>query len=168
MQVCTVVGFPHGNTTTEAKAFEAACAADAGATEIDMVISIGDLKAGNLDVVSRDVAAVVEAASERAAIVKAILETGFLSREEIVSACRLAVRAGAKYVKTSTGFGPKGAEPEVVQLMRRTVGADVGVKASGGIRTLAAARRMLESGASRLGSSSSVAILDELLSELSR
>lgn len=168
VRLCTVAGFPHGNTTAEAKAFEAARAADAGATEIDMVISIGDLKSGNLEAVSRDVAAVVEAAHERAAIVKAILETGYLSEEEIVSGCELAVRAGASYVKTSTGFGPAGADPETVRLMRRTVGPAVGVKASGGIRTLSAARRMLESGASRLGSSSSVAILHELLDELSR
>lgn len=168
VQVCAVVGFPHGNTTTRTKTFEAAEAADAGAAELDMVISIGDLKARNLKVVSRDVAAVVEAAHERAAIVKAILETGFLSREEIELACRLVVSAGASFVKTSTGFGPDGADPETVQLMRRTVGPNVGVKASGGIRTLSAARRMLAAGASRLGSSSSVAILEELLHEQSR
>lgn len=168
VRVCAVVGFPHGNTTTEAKTFETAQAADAGTTEIDMVISIGDLKSGNLEVVSRDIAAVVEAAHERGTIVKAILETGFLSREEIVLACRLAVSAGASFVKTSTGFGPEGADPEIVQLMRRTVGPNVGVKASGGIRTLSAARLMLASGASRLGSSSSVAILNELLDEQSR
>lgn len=166
VRVCTVVGFPHGNTTGEGKAFETTHAIASGASEIDMVISIGDLKDGNEYAVERDIAAVVEAAHSRQAIVKVILETAYLDKDEIVVGCRLAVRAGADFVKTSTGFGPGGADAEVVRLMRETVGEQVGVKAAGGIKTLADAQTMLNAGASRLGCSSSVQIMEELKSEL--
>ncbi len=166
VRVCTVVGFPHGNTTGEGKAFETTHAIGSGASEIDMVISIGDLKDGNEYAVERDIAAVVEAAHSRQAIVKVILETAYLDKDEIVVGCRLAVRAGADFVKTSTGFGPGGADAEVVRLMRATVGEQVGVKAAGGIKTLADAQTMLNAGASRLGCSSSVQIMEELRCEL--
>ena len=163
--VCTVVGFPHGNATSEGKAYEAAHAIANGASEIDMVISIGDLKDGNDSAVEHDISAVVEAAHSRQAIVKVILETAYLDNDEIVSSCRLAVNAGADFVKTSTGFGPGGADAEVVRLMRETVGKQVGVKAAGGIKTLADSRMMLNAGATRLGCSSSVEIMEELRRE---
>lgn len=166
VHVCTVVGFPHGNTTSDGKAFETTHAIDNGASEIDMVISIGDLKDGNESAVEHDIAAVVVAAHSRQAIVKVILETAYLDEDEIVVGCRLAVRAGADFVKTSTGFGPGGADASVVRLMRETVGEQVGVKAAGGIKTLADARTMLSAGASRLGCSSSMEIIEELRSEL--
>ena len=165
VQVCTVVGFPHGNTTSEGKAFEAAQAIANGASEIDMVISIGDLKDGKESDVEHDISAVVDAAHSHEAIVKVILETAFLNNDEIVSGCRLAVNAGADFVKTSTGFGPGGADVEVVRLMRETVGEHVGVKAAGGIKTLADSRMMIKAGATRLGCSSSVEILEELRRE---
>lgn len=165
--VCTVIGFPNGYNTTAVKAFEAADAIEAGATEIDMVASIGDLKAGNREYLEKDIAEVVQATRAGGGLVKVILETAVLTTNEIVLGCELAVDAGAQYVKTSTGFGPGGADPESVALIRRTVGPGVGVKAAGGVRTLADARRMLDAGASRLGSSSSVEILRELLEELS-
>ncbi len=166
VHVCTVVGFPHGNTTSEGKAFETTHAIDNGASEIDMVISIGDLKGGNESAVEHDIAAVVGAAHSRQAIVKVILETAYLDEKEIVFGCERAVLAGADFVKTSTGFGPGGADASVVRLMRETVGEQVGVKAAGGIKTLADARTMLSAGASRLGCSSSVEIMEELRSEL--
>jgi len=158
VKVCTVVGFPLGATTKETKAFETRQAVENGATEIDMVLNIGALKSGDQLAVKEDIEAVVEAAGGH--IVKVILETGLLSDEEIVQASRLAKEAGAHFIKTSTGFGPGGATVEHVQLMRKTVGGALGVKASGGIRDWATAKQMIEAGANRIGASASVAIVN--------
>jgi deoxyribose-phosphate aldolase len=152
-----VVGFPLGAATTGAKVFEARESIRAGAAEIDMVINIGQLKAKNYAYVECDIREVVQAAKPRP--VKVILETGALTRDEKVIGCALAKAAGAAFVKTSTGFGPGGATAEDVALMRGIVGEDVGVKASGGVRTTDDARRMVEAGANRLGASASVAIV---------
>ena len=152
-----VVGFPLGAAATGAKVFEAREAIRAGAAEIDMVINIGQLKAKNYGYVECDIREVVQAARPRP--VKVILETGALTRDEKVIGCALAKAAGAAFVKTSTGFGPGGATVEDVALMREIVGEDVGVKASGGVRTAADARRLVEAGANRLGASASVAIV---------
>lgn len=160
VKVACVVGFPLGAMATGAKAFEAGQAVADGADELDMVLNLGALKAGDAEAVERDIRAVVEAAQGRA--VKVILETGLLDEAQKVLACQLSQRAGAAFVKTSTGFAAgSAATVEDVALMRRTVGPDMGVKASGGIRTRADARRMLASGASRLGTSSGVAIVAE-------
>jgi deoxyribose-phosphate aldolase len=159
--VCTVIGFPLGATTTKAKVFEAAQAAANGARELDMVIPIGRLKAGELREVAEDIAAVVEAGHAAGALVKVIIETSLLSDEEKVAACLLAARAGADFVKTSTGFAGGGATAADVALMRRTVGPEVGVKASGGVRTLADAQAMVAAGADRIGASAGVAIVRE-------
>jgi deoxyribose-phosphate aldolase len=161
--VCTVVGFPLGAGTSTAKAFEAHEAVQNGAGEIDMVLNVGALRDKKFDLVRDDIRAVVEAS--RPAPVKVILETCFLTDEEIVSGCNLAVEAGAKFVKTSTGFGAFGAFPAHVRLMRQTVGPGIGVKASGGIQHLQDARAMIEAGASRLGLSASVAIVEKLALE---
>lgn len=152
-----VVGFPLGAATTSAKVFETREAIRAGAAEIDMVIHIGQLKAKNYAYVECDIREVVQAAKPRP--VKVILETGALTRDEKVIGCALAKAAGAAFVKTSTGFGPGGATAEDIALMRAVVGEDVGVKASGGVRTTADAQRMVEAGANRLGASASVAIV---------
>jgi len=161
--VCAVVGFPLGAGTSIAKAFEAREAVKNGAAEIDMTIHIGALREKKRAAVRDDIRAVVDASAP--ALVKVILETCFLTDEEIVAGCMLAVEAGARYVKTSTGFAPAGASPTQVRLMRRTVGADIGVKASGGIRNLRDVRRLIQAGASRLGLSASVAIVEELALE---
>jgi deoxyribose-phosphate aldolase len=158
--VCTVVGFPLGAGTGSAKAFEAEDAVRNGAAEIDMVINVGALRDKRLDFVREDIRAVVEAS--RPALVKVILETGYLTDEEIVSGCRLAVEAGAKFVKTSTGFGAFGAFPAHVRLMRQTVGPEIGVKASGGIRNFKDVWRLIQAGASRLGLSASVGVVEGL------
>jgi len=158
--VCSVVGFPFGAHLATTKAHEAEESVKGGATEIDMVIRIGALKEGDDQAVLDDIRAVVEAADGRA--VKVILETCYLAEEEKVRACILAMEGGASFVKTSTGYGPAGATVEDVALMRRTVGENFGVKAAGGIRTLADALRMIQAGANRLGTSGSVAILKEL------
>ena len=152
-----VVGFPLGATTPSAKAFEARDALRNGAQEIDMVLNIGALKNGDYALVLEDIQAVVGASAPKA--VKVILETGFLDRDQKVIACSLAKNAGAAFVKTSTGFGPGGATVEDIQLMRAIVGPDMGVKASGGVRTEEDARRMVEAGATRLGASASVEIV---------
>lgn len=159
--VAAVVGFPLGAMATAVKAAEAAQAVADGAGEIDMVLQIGRLKAGDDDFVRRDIEAVVAAArrGDRRALTKVIIETCFLTDEEKVRACRIAVAAGADFVKTSTGFGSAGATLEDVRLMRAAVPAHVGVKAAGGIRTAAVARAMLEAGATRIGTSSGVAIV---------
>jgi deoxyribose-phosphate aldolase len=157
VKICCVVGFPLGATTTTVKVFEAAEAVREGAAEIDMVIHIGALKGRNEDYVSKDISAVVSAAEGRP--VKVIIETGLLSDEEKVVACRLAIKAGAKFVKTSTGFGPGGATVADIQLMRETIGPEPGVKASGGVRSADAAREMIEAGATRIGTSSGVLIV---------
>ncbi len=158
VRICTVIGFPLGANAAIVKAHEAERAVEAGADELDMVLAIGKLLDGELDHVERDIAGVVAAAQGRT--VKVILETALLDRAQIQLACERAVLAGAGFVKTSTGFGPGGATVEVVRWMREIVGPEVGVKASGGIRDAASARAMIEAGASRLGTSASLAILD--------
>lgn len=158
--VCTVVGFPLGAGTPTAKACEAREAVANGAGEIDMVIQVGALREKRHDFVRDDIRAVVEASGP--ALVKVILETCFLTDEEIVAGCGLAVEAGAKFVKTSTGFGAFGAFPQHVRLMRQAVGPDIGVKASGGIRNFKDAWRLIRAGASRLGVSASLAIVEGL------
>lgn len=157
--VCTVLGFPLGATTTATKVAEAHDAAANGATELDMVINIGALRSGDLGTVANDIAAVVEAGHEHGAVVKVILETVFLTDEEKVEAARLARAAGADFVKTSTGFGGGGATTHDVALLRETVGPDMGVKASGGIRTRQDAQSMIAAGATRLGASAGVSIV---------
>lgn len=159
VKVCTVIGFPLGASTSEVKAFEAGDAIAKGATEVDMVINIGALKDGNDELVERDIRAVVEAAAGKA-LVKVIIETCLLTDEEKVRACELSVKAGADFVKTSTGFSTGGATPEDVALMRKTVGDKVGVKASGGVRSREDMERMIEAGATRIGASSGVKIME--------
>ncbi|MFD2369727.1 deoxyribose-phosphate aldolase [Brevibacillus sp. GCM10020057] len=157
VKVCTVIGFPLGANTPEVKAAETRDAIANGATEVDMVLNIGALKSGDLETVKRDVAAVKEAAGS--VLLKVILETGLLTDEEKEIACKLCVEAGADYVKTSTGFGPGGATVEDIALMRKTVGPDIGVKASGGVRDAEAAAAMISAGATRIGTSSGVSIV---------
>jgi deoxyribose-phosphate aldolase len=156
--VCTVVGFPLGANATNIKAEEGALAIAEGADELDMVINVGWLLEGDDDAVREDVSAVVRVAAGRT--VKVILETALLSLDQVRHASELAVAGGASFVKTSTGFGPGGATVEAVAAMRGVVGPSIGVKASGGIRDAASARAMLEAGASRLGMSASLTILD--------
>lgn len=160
VKLCTVVGFPLGQMTSEAKAFETSEAVFQGADEIDMVINVGRVKDGDLDYVREDIQAVVSAAQGR--LTKVILETSLLTKEEIQAVSRLAKAAGADFVKTSTGFSTAGAKVEDVRLMRESVGSGMGVKASGGIRTLKDALAMIEAGATRLGVSASIDILEEL------
>jgi deoxyribose-phosphate aldolase len=157
VNVCTVIGFPLGASASEVKAFEVKKAIEDGATEVDMVLNVGALKAGELEIVTNDMVQVVEAAKGKA-LVKVILETCLLTPEEIVTACKCAVKAGADYVKTSTGFSTGGATVEAVKLMAETVGPNIGVKASGGVRSLEDAEAMIANGATRLGSSAGVAI----------
>lgn len=157
VKVCTVVGFPLGATTPAVKAFETREAIAHGAQEIDMVINVGALKSGKLDAVEADIRAVVDAAAP--VPVKVILETALLTDDEKVAACKAAKAAGAAFVKTSTGFSKGGATVEDVRLMRETVGPEMGVKASGGVRDRATAIAMIEAGANRLGASASVAIV---------
>ncbi len=162
VKVAAVVGFPHGNARANVKAFEAWQAIADGADEIDMVMQVGRLRAGERDAVADDIAAVVKAADDAtdgAAVVKVILETALLRDDEKRAACTLAMEAGAHFVKTSTGFSGGGATAEDVRLMRSVVGDRLGVKASGGIRTAADARAMIAAGANRLGCSASVAIV---------
>lgn len=159
VKVCTVIGFPLGATTSETKAFETKKAIEDGAEEMDMVINIGALKSGDIEAVEADIRAVVEAAQGK--LVKVIIETCLLTNEEKELACRLAVKAGAHFVKTSTGFSTGGATIEDVKLMRQTVGDKAGVKASGGIHTKAEAEAMIEAGATRIGASSGVKIVSE-------
>ncbi len=157
VKVCTVIGFPLGATTPTTKAIETRDAIANGAREIDMVINVGALKSGDDQLVLRDIEAVVAAARGQA-LVKVILDTALLTKEEIVKACLLAKRAGADFVKTSTGFGGGGATVEDIALMRQTVGEGMGVKASGGIRDRKSAEALVAAGASRIGASASVAI----------
>lgn len=164
VKVCTVIGFPLGASATQVKAFETVQAILDGAGEVDMVINIGALKAGDDDFVVRDMIGVVKAA-EGKALVKVILETCLLTSEEIVRACRLSVSAGVDFVKTSTGFSTGGATVEAVALMAKTVGPGIGVKASGGVRTIEDALAMIEAGATRLGTSAGVAIAQGLNGE---
>lgn len=155
--VCTVIGFPLGANLSGTKAFEARMAVDQGANEVDMVANIGAIKEGNWSEVASDISSVVEAAGGR--VVKVILETCLLTPEEIVKACEAAVKAKAHFVKTSTGFSDGGATVEAVKLMKETVGKHCEVKASGGIRDGDTAKAMIEAGATRLGTSSGVAII---------
>ena len=157
VKVCTVVGFPLGATTSAVKAFETKEAIQNGADEIDMVINVGALKSGNLDLVESDIRAVVEASSDK--LVKVIIEACLLTDQEKVVACQLAQKAGADFVKTSTGFSTGGATVADVTLMRETVGPDMGVKAAGGARSYADALAFVEAGATRIGTSAGVAIL---------
>jgi deoxyribose-phosphate aldolase len=159
VKTCTVVGFPLGANTTPTKVYEAGAAVRSGALEIDMVINIGALKSGDLGAVLSDIRGVVGESHSAGALVKVILETCLLTNEQKITACRLAVEAGADYVKTSTGFSTGGATVGDVALMRNTVGALTGVKASGGIRSLSDLRKMVDAGATRIGTSSGVAIV---------
>lgn len=161
VKVCTVIGFPLGASTPETKAFETKNAIDHGADEVDMVINIGALKDHNDELVESDILAVVDAAKGKA-LTKVIIETSLLSKDEKIRACELSVKAGADYVKTSTGFSTGGATFEDIALMRKTVGPDIGVKASGGVRSTEDAQMMIEAGATRIGASSSVAIINGL------
>ena len=159
VKVCTVIGFPLGATTTEVKAFETEDVIKKGATEVDMVINVGKLKEGNLTYVKKDIEAVVNSAKGKA-LTKVIIETCLLTDEEKVTACKLSKEAGADFVKTSTGFSTGGATAKDIKLMRETVGEELGVKASGGVRSLEDAELMIENGASRIGASASIAICE--------
>lgn len=161
VEVCAVAGFPLGATTTETKVSEARRAMADGATEIDMVIHIGALKAGDHDAVRDDIAAVADACHAGGAQLKVIIETVLLDDAEKVTACQLAQAAGADFVKTSTGFAGGGATVEDVRLMRQTVGPEMGVKAAGGVRTYADAMAMVEAGATRIGASAGVQIVEQ-------
>jgi deoxyribose-phosphate aldolase len=160
VKVCTVVGFPLGATSTEAKVAETAAAVRTGAQEIDMVINIGALKSGDHDAVQQDIAEVVKVSHRASAIVKVILETALLDDTEKTIACSLAKNAGADFVKTSTGFSTAGATAHDIALMRGVVGPKMGVKASGGIRSLQDLRTMAAAGATRIGASASVKIVE--------
>jgi deoxyribose-phosphate aldolase len=162
VKVCSVAGFPLGATLSEVKAFEAATAIRAGAHEVDMVLAIGRLKGGDYAAVYEDVEAVAIAAHEAGALLKVILETALLSDEEKVAGAVLAKTAGADFVKTSTGFGGGGATVADVRLLRQVVGPDLGVKASGGVRSAATALELVAAGATRIGASASVPIIEEL------
>lgn len=162
VRVCAVVGFPLGAGDTLAKSHEARLALESGARELDMVIQIGALRAGEHAFVVQDIEAVVTVARPARALFKVILETGLLTRDEITSACRLAEEAGADFVKTCTGFGPRGVSREDVELLRSCVGSRLGIKAAGGIRAASFALELLEAGATRLGASSSVALVRDV------
>lgn len=161
VKTCVVVGFPLGASLTDAKVAETQAALLAGAQEIDMVLNIGALRDGDHDVVRGDIQAVVAAGHGSGALVKVILETALLDDAQKRAACLLAKEAGADFVKTSTGFGPSGATVQDVALMRATVGPDMGVKASGGIRTLEDVTKMIAAGATRIGASAGVAIVKQ-------
>lgn len=160
VKICTVIGFPLGATPPEVKAFETQNALDDGATEIDMVINIGAVKARDYELAARDVQAVVKTAHAAGVLVKVIIETSLLDQEEKIAACLLAKEAGADFVKTSTGFSGGGATIEDVRLMRRVVGEKMGVKASGGIHTFEEAESMVAAGATRIGASAGVRIVE--------
>ncbi|CAH0230308.1 deoxyribose-phosphate aldolase [Peribacillus sp. NPDC101481] len=164
VKVCTVIGFPLGATTPETKAFETKDAISNGAHEVDMVINIGALKDKDDELVERDIRAVV-AASTGKALSKVIIETSLLTDEEKVRACELAVKAGSDFVKTSTGFSTGGATVEDITLMRKTVGPDIGVKASGGVRNTSDAQKVIEAGATRIGASAGVSIVKGLTAD---
>lgn len=159
VRVCTVIGFPLGANTPETKAFETRNAIENGAQECDMVINIGALKDGNMELVEQDIRAVIEAA--RGALVKVIIETCYLTDKEKILACQAAARAGADFVKTSTGFGTGGATPQDVALMRAAIPAKMQVKASGGVHNYGEALAVLEAGASRIGASAGITIVQD-------
>lgn len=161
VKVCSTVAFPSGAALPEMKALEADKAVEHGAKELDMVINIGALKSGDYEYVRRDIAAVVDVKRlDREIIVKVIIETAYLTKEEKIAACKLAKEAGAGFVKTSTGVFGEGATVEDVKLMRKTVGEDMGVKAAGGVRTYGDAVAMIGAGASRIGTSTAVAMIE--------
>ena len=162
VRVCAVVGFPLGATLPIVKEFEAGEALKAGAQEIDMVINIGALKSGQEALAEADIRGVADASHRAGALCKVILETAVLTREEKVRGSLLAKKAGADFVKTSTGFGPGGATAEDVRLIRETIGSGTGIKAAGGVRTLEDLRKMVEAGATRIGTSSGVKIIEQL------
>ena len=164
VKVCTVIGFPLGANTMEVKAFETKDAIAKGADEVDMVINIGRLKDKDYEYVEKDIKAVVDAADNKA-LTKVIIETCLLTEEEKVKACELAKKAGADFVKTSTGFSTGGATPEDIKLMRETVGPDMGVKASGGVRSIEDAEAVIKNGATRIGASASIAICEGKVSD---
>lgn len=161
IKVTAVVGFPLGMMTSEAKVFETEQACKNGADEIDMVINVAALKEKNFELVQQEIADIVEAAAKHDAIVKVIMEVCYLAPDEISKVTRLAIAAGAAFVKTSTGFGPSNGSPEVVSRIKKMNGSKIKIKAAGGIRDLAAAVKMINRGADRIGSSSSVAIMQE-------
>src|SRR5262249_56485060 len=161
VKVCTVIGFPLGANVPDAKSYEARRAIFAGASELDMVINVGALKSGDHDLVSRDIRGVVEVAREGGYICKVIIETALLTDDEKVSACLIAKEAGADFVKTSTGFSSGGATAADVALMRRAVGGQMGVKASGGVRDLEQGQEMIKAGATRIGASVGVKVVQE-------
>ena len=163
VKVCTVIGFPLGANEPDTKAYEARRAIFDGASELDMVINIGALKSGDHDLVSRDIRGVVQVAHEVGYICKIIIETALLTDDEKVSACLIAKEAGADFVKTSTGFSKGGATAADVALMRRAVGGQMGVKASGGVRDLKQAQEMIHAGATRIGASVGVKIIQEIV-----
>lgn len=165
VKVCTVIGFPLGANTTEVKSYEAEQAIKSGAMEIDMVINIGKLKLKDYQYVYKDIKQVIKIAKENKGLCKVIIETALLTDEEKVRACLIAKDAGADFVKTSTGFSKSGAAASDVALMRYVVGKDIGVKASGGIRTFEDAQRMVESGANRLGTSAGVQMIKGIINE---
>jgi len=158
--VCTVIGFPLGANQPEVKSFETVECIAKGAQEVDMVINVGALKSGDLDLVERDIRGVVQAAA--GVTVKVIIETALLTEDEKIKACELSQAAGADFVKTSTGFSGGGASVADIELMRRTVGPDIGVKASGGIRNAEDASAMIAAGATRLGASAGIKIMQEI------
>jgi deoxyribose-phosphate aldolase len=161
VKVSTVIGFPHGGTTTATKVFEANEAIENGAVELDMVLNIGELRSGNLDYVRTDIQAVCDAAHSRGVKVKVILENAYLSEEEKVTACQICEKAGADWVKTSTGFAASGATLEDLRLMRAAVGPGVQVKAAGGVRTLDMLLAVIDAGCTRSGATATAAILEE-------
>jgi len=163
LKVCAVVGFPHGANTTTVKIVEAMEAMKNGASELDIVINLGMLKSGRLDIVEIDIKNII--AMTPKLVHKIILETGYLTREEIAAVCTMAVRIGSEFVKTSTGYGPRGATVDDVRLMCSIVGSACRVKASGGIRTVAEVNALVEAGAERIGTSSGVTIMEEYLSK---
>jgi deoxyribose-phosphate aldolase len=158
--VCAVVGFPHGSNRPEVKALEGRLAIEDGARELDMVMNIGQFLSGNYEAVQKDIAAVVAEAKPRGSLVKVILETCWLKPDQIARACKIAEAAGADFVKTSTGFGDGPATPEAIDIMMKTVGKTMGVKASGGVRTWDSAIGYLQQGCKRLGVASTEAVLD--------
>ena len=159
VRVCSTISFPLGASITEVKVFEARKAVEAGADELDVVMNIGAFKSGDYEFVKKDIEAVV--GSSGGSLIKVIIETGYLNNEEITAASRIAEEAGARFVKTCTGFGPRGVTTHDIEVIRRAVSRKVGVKASGGIRTLKDALAMVEAGAERIGTSASVAIIEE-------
>ena len=165
VNVCTVIGFPHGSTTTETKVFETQDAISNGATEIDMVMNVSAMLSGDFDYVEKDIRSVVEAAHPKGASVKVIFETAFLNDQQIVKACELTEKAGADYVKTSTGFAAEGATTHNVALMKKTVGDRLKVKSSGGVRTLDQLIDYMDLGVTRSGCSATEQVLEEFIAK---